>query len=92
MAAGKNDTSSFLRGKAFMAGVRGDTPLRDACDVYLVLEIEGVPGSEMKDWRGRLDRQLLKNTPAAISRETWGASPEQMRAMSRLTSTATRQG
>lgn len=90
MAAGKNDTSSFLRGKAFMAGVRGDTPLRDACDVYLVLEIEGVPGSEMKDWRGRLDRQLTKNTP--IDRDSWGVAPAQLREMSRLTSSAQRQG
>jgi hypothetical protein len=85
-AATNNDTASFLRGKAFIAGIRDDTPLATACDVYLVLEIEGVPSKEMKDWRQRLDRQIVKAKP--IDRDSWGTSPEQLREMSRLTSAA----
>jgi hypothetical protein len=81
-AASNNDTASFLRGKAFIAGVRDDTPLSTACDVYLVLEVEGVPGKEMKEWRRRLDKQVTKSKP--VDRESWGLAPEQIAATQKL--------
>lgn len=81
-AAPNDDTSAFLRGKAFMAGVRPDTPLREACDVYLTLEVEGVPKEQLDKWRQRLDRQLVRVRPP--DRDSWGASPAQQAAMAKL--------
>lgn len=66
-----------------MAGVRYDTDLRTACDVFLALEVDGVPGKELTEWRQRLDQQLSKST--APDRDKWGTDPSQIAAMSKLT-------
>lgn len=89
MAVSRTDQASYLRGKAHMAGIRGDTPLRLACDILLALEVDGIPGDQMKQWRQSLDQQLMTVTAARTAakgpdRSMWGTTPEQMAAMGRL--------
>jgi len=76
------DTAAFLRGKAFMAGVRDDTPIQAACDVYLALEVDGVPKEQIDKWRGRMDRQVVKTQP--VDRDSWGLDPRQLAASQKL--------
>lgn len=90
MATTRSDSASYLRGKAHMAGIGPSTPLRLACDVLLTIEVDGVPGDQVKQWRKAIDRQLLvrpaaAGRPAGPDRETWGLAPEQMAATSKLT-------
>ena len=83
VAGRRSDVAAYLRAKAHMAGVRDETDLRTACDVLLALEVDGVPGKELTEWRQRLDQQLMKSV--APNRDTWGQSPEQIAATSKLT-------
>jgi hypothetical protein len=83
VAGRRTDVAAYLRAKAHMAGIRNDTDLRTACDVFLALEVDGVPGKELTEWRQRLDQQLSKSV--APNRDTWGALPEQVAATSKLT-------
>lgn len=82
MATARDDQSSYLRGKAHLAGLRPDTPLNTACDLLLMVEVDGVPQEQLKKWRGNLDRALWKIRPP--DRDTWGLLPEQQAAMARL--------
>lgn len=91
MATTRSDIASYLRGKAHQAGIHVGMPLGLACDILLALEVDGVPGEEIKKWRSNLDRQLMvrpvaSSRAAGPNRETWGATPEQARAMGQLTS------
>lgn len=97
MAASRTDTGAYLRGKAYTAGVRVDTPIGDALDVLTVLEIDGVPGEQMDKWRQNMNMAVNarpKTTPAAPGRppepdrETWGLLPGQREQTSRLTAGA----
>lgn len=93
VAVARTDQASYLRGKAHMAGLREDTPLAHACDILLALEVDGIPGDQLKQWRQAMDRQLMTaaaKSPAAKGpdRATWGLLPDQMAAMSKLTAGA----
>lgn len=93
VATEPSDTASYLRGKAWIAGLRDHTPLATACDVILALECDGAPTDQIKKWRQNLDRQLMvQPTKPASSRgpdrATWGLLPEQIRATSKLTAGA----
>lgn len=89
VAIARSDAAAYLRGKAHMAGLRGDTPLRLACDIILALEVDGVPGEQLKKWRSSMDRQLMtrspKPGPSGPDRATWGLQPTQSAAMGKLT-------
>lgn len=89
VAVARTDQASYLRGKAHMAGLRGETPLGLACDILLALEVDGVPGDQIKQWRQAIDRQLMvrasKPTQSGPDRDTWGLQAGQAQAMSKLT-------
>jgi hypothetical protein len=80
------DQAAYLRGKLRLAGVTDDAPLDELCDVLTVLQVEGVPGEELKRWRGHLDRATWKIRPP--DREQWGLSPEEQASMARLAASA----
>lgn len=93
VAVARSDQASYLRGKAFLAGLHGDAPLDVACDVLVALEVDGVPGDQIKSWRQAMDRQLMvraaktaaAGSPAGPDRATWGLQPGQAEAMGKLT-------
>lgn len=77
------DTAAYLRGKLRLSGVGPDTPLGELCDVLTVLMVDGVPGDQLRKWRGHVDRAAWALRPP--DRETWGLTPEHQAQMARLT-------
>jgi hypothetical protein len=90
VAVAHSDEAAYLRGKAHLGGLRDDTPLSLACDIILALEVDGIPGEQLKKWRSAMDRQLMvrasKPGPSGPDRATWGLQPGQAQAMGKLTS------
>jgi len=83
VTAATDDTAAYLRGKAFLGGIRDDTALSAACDVWTVLQVEGVPGEDIGKWRRRFDPIVWQIKPP--DRSSWGLRPDQLQATSRLT-------
>lgn len=78
--------AAYLRGKLRLAGVGPDTDLEELCDVLTVLEVDGVPGDQLKRWRTDVDRAAWRLRPP--DRETWGLRPDQAAEQQRLARSA----
>lgn len=84
-----------MRGRLFLAGVRGRTPISDVLDVLTVIVMD-TPGEALAKWRSGLDRAVSatrarNQTPppgnnTVGSRATWGLEPGQIEAHSRFMS------
>lgn len=89
-----------MRGRLFIAGVDGLTPVSDVLDVLTVVVMD-TPGEALGKWRTGIDRAAFvaqaaasrsrtpAGTPAAAryDRSTWGLAPEQIEATRRFHAT-----
>ena len=78
-----------MRGRLFIAGISGDTPITDALDVLTVIVMD-TPGEALRRWRDGIDRAALAAQitprPARHDRDTWGLRPDQIAATQRFMS------
>lgn len=91
MAFAKSDEASYLRGKAYQAGLRASTRIDTACDLLVMVELDGVPPREhVQRFRSAIDQAIARagSRTGEPIRETWGLLPEHQAAMARLTARA----
>ena len=79
-----------MRGRLFLGGVTGETPVSDALDVLTVVLMD-TPGDALKKWRTGLDRAVAaaRARGAVVSggkpdRASWGLAPGQVEAQRRF--------
>jgi hypothetical protein len=87
-----------MRGRLFLAGVDGQTPVSDVLDVLTVIVVD-TPGEALGKWRSGLDRAAAVARADATrargtvpsggrpDRATWGLAPDQIAATERFMTT-----
>lgn len=79
---------SYIRGRLFLAGITGATPLGAVLDVLTVIMMD-TPGEQLTKWRQGLDRAAITEQARAgrLDRATWGLQPHQIKQQQRFMST-----